>query len=147
MLRVVATEVTVVTDRGRFAGRVDFNELFGIIRADNNMGKTTILMSILYAMGLEGMLGPGDLPPLKPAVLREIRDEGGGKHTVLESWVMLELANHQGDRLTLQRPVVSHSENRKLVHTWSGPALTDPGSEHTARDFYVSHRQSSNRQP
>jgi hypothetical protein len=137
MLRVVAAEVIVGTEHGRFSGRARFDEGLGIIRAENNMGKTTILMSILYAMGLEGMLGPGDQQPLKPAVLREIRDEEGNTHAVIESWVMLELGNRQGDRLTLQRPIVSNSDKSTLVHTWSGPALTDPNGVYTPRDFYV----------
>lgn len=137
MLRVVATEVTVVTEGGRFSGRAGFDEGLGIIRAENNMGKTTMLMSILYALGLEGLLGPGDQQPLKPAVLREIRDEAGATHPVVESWVMLEVANGRGNWLTLQRPIVSHAEKPTLVHTWNGAALTNPGGEYAARDFYV----------
>lgn len=137
MLHVVATEVTVITEHARFSGRADFDNGLGIIRAENNMGKTTMLMSILYALGLEGMMGPGDQQPLKPAVLQELRDEDGVKHPVQESWAMLELDNGRGERLTLQRPIVSASERRTLVHTWDGPALTSPGGSYAARDTFV----------
>jgi hypothetical protein len=137
MLRVTATEVTVITEHARFSGRANFGDGLGVIRAENNMGKTTMLMSILYALGLEGMLGPGNQQPLKPAVLRELRDEDGTKHAVEESWAMVELANDRGDHLTLQRSIVSASEQQTLVHTWNGQALTKPGGSYAARDAFV----------
>ena len=135
-LRLVASEVVVVADRGRFSGRADFTDGLNFIRADNNMGKTTLLMSALYAIGLEGMLGPGAQAPLKPAVQTEIQDENGNPHTVIESWVMTEVENGDGERLTLRRQIVGSADNR-LVNSWEGPALTDPTGGYSTRDFFV----------
>lgn len=136
MLRVRATEVVVVTEAGRFSGRATFEQGLGIIRAENTMGKTTLLMSVLYAMGLEGMLGPGDQLPLKPAVHQEVRDEAGVAYPVIESWVMVELDNCTGENLTLQRSVVGQ-DSPKLVHAWDGPAMTEPRAGYPAHDFFV----------
>ncbi len=135
-LRLVASEVVVVAEPGRFSGRADFEEDLNFIRAENNMGKTTLLMSALYAMGLEGMLGPGAQAPLKPAVQSEIQDESGVEHPVIESWVMTELENGRGERLTLRRQIVGGADPH-LVNSWEGPALTDPSGGYTMRDFFV----------
>jgi hypothetical protein len=135
-LRLVASEVVVVAEPGRFSGRADFDGGLNFIRAENNMGKTTLLMSALYAMGLEGMLGPGDQAPLKPAVQSEIQDESGVEHQVIESWVMTELENGQGERLTLRRQIVGGADPR-LINSWEGAALTDPSGGYTMRDFFV----------
>lgn len=136
-IRIVEVEVVVVTADGRFSGKAKFAPGLGLVRADNNMGKTTMLMGVLYALGLEGMLGPGAQQPMKPAVLSEIRDDLGTSHPVVESWVIVELENGDRSRLTLQRSIASPSENSSLVHSWDGPALTDPSGEWPSRDFYV----------
>jgi len=135
-LSLIASEVVVVAEHGRFSGRADFGQGLSFIRAENNMGKTTLLMSALYAMGLEGMLGPGAQAPLKPAVQSEIQDENGAEHPVIESWVMTELENERGDRLALRRQITGGADPR-LVNSWEGPALTDPSGGYESRDFYV----------
>lgn len=136
-LRVRASEVVVVAEPGRFTGRADFADGLNFIRAENSMGKTTLLMSALYAMGLEGMLGPGTQTPLKPAVQTEIQDESGVEHPVIESWVMTELENHHGERLTLRRSLAGGDADTRLVAAWEGAALTDPSGAHARDDFFV----------
>lgn len=136
-LRVLASEVVVVAEPGRFSGRAEFEDGLNFIRAENSMGKTTLLMGALYAMGLEGMLGPGAQAPLKPAVQTEIQDETGAEHPVVESWVMTELANDRGERLTLRRSIAGGAADPRLVNVWEGAAITDPQTARAAHDFFV----------
>jgi hypothetical protein len=136
-LRIRASEVVVVAEPGRFTGRVDLTDGVNFIRAENSMGKTTVLMSALYALGLEGMLGPGTQAPLKPVVQTEIQDESGVEHPVIESWVMTEFENGEGERLTLRRPIAGGDADTRLVMAWNGGALTDPGSAHPRNDYFV----------
>jgi hypothetical protein len=136
-LRVRATRISAITEQGRFGYEGVFGDGLSFIRAENNMGKTTTLMAILYALGWEGMLGPGREVPLTPAVTSEIADSSGQRLPVLESSVMVELEGAGGDTLTLRRPIVSDSERRELVHSWDGPALTVPSGDYESRDYYV----------
>jgi hypothetical protein len=136
-LRVRASRISVITEQGRFSNEVRFDDGVSFIQADNNMGKTTTLMSVLYALGWEGMLGPSHHVPLTPAVTSEIADARGGRLSVLESSVTVELEGQGGKRLTLRRPIVSESERRELVHTWDGPALTEPDGDYRPQDHYV----------
>lgn len=145
-LRVLASEVVVVAEAGRFSGRADFADGLNFIRAENSMGKTTLIMTVLYAMGLEGMLGPGAQAPLKPAVESEIQDEHGVEHPVIESWVTTELGNGRGDRLTLRRAISGGPNDSKLVNVWEGGALTDPAGAHAARDFFVRREGAARRE-
>jgi len=136
-LRILASEVVVVAESGRFSGRVEFGDGLNFIRAENSMGKTTLLMSALYAMGLEGMLGPGTQAPLKPAVQSEIQDEAGVEHPVIESWIMTELGNDRGERLTLRRPISGGDADPRLISAWEGGVLTYPSGAHATQDFFV----------
>jgi hypothetical protein len=136
-LRVRATRISAITEQGRFGYEGFFDDGLSFVRAENNMGKTTTLMAILYALGWEGMLGPGREVPLTPAVTSEIADSSGQRLLVLEASVTVELEGARGAKLTLRRPIVSDSERRELVHSWDGPALTVPSGDYESRDYYI----------
>ena len=136
-LRIRAVRLTVATEAERFVSEVHFDDGLNLVRAENNMGKTTLLMAALYALGWEGMLGPAHEVPMTPAVTEEIADGAGRRWPVLESSAAIELQGAGSKSVTLQRPIRSKSEDPKLVHTWHGPVLTRPGTSYEARDSYV----------
>src|SRR5258707_12147082 len=80
-LRIRASETRVTSAERRLTRTLRFSEGLNLVRAENNMGKTTVLMTILYALGWEGMLGPGRTVPFTPAVTSEIAD---GEHPKAE---------------------------------------------------------------
>ncbi len=99
------------------------------------MGKSTCIQAIIYALGLEKMLGPSSSIPL-PHVMTEYLEYGGKEIKVLESEVFLEVENHDGEFLTIQRSVVGQRDTR-LVSTWEGARLTNPNASLPKRDYYV----------
>jgi hypothetical protein len=144
-LRVRASRTTVTTESRRFQSRFEFGDGLNVLRADNNMGKTTTLTSILYALGWEGMLGPSRKVPFVGAVTSEIADPQG-RFAVLASSAMAEFEDGAGRRLTVGRPIRSESERTELVHTWDGPALSAGAGDAEARDFYVRERGAAARE-
>ncbi|HKB51662.1 MAG TPA: hypothetical protein VKC63_09545 [Solirubrobacterales bacterium] len=135
-LRIRASETRVTGAERRLTRTLRFSEGLNLVRAENNMGKTTVLMTILYALGWEGMLGPGRTVPFTPAVTSEI-DDGEHREAVLESSAITELAGAGGEVMTVQRAIRSEHERRELVHTWNGSVLSEAESAHERRDYYV----------
>ncbi|MFT3864080.1 MAG: hypothetical protein QM729_07400 [Solirubrobacterales bacterium] len=133
----MSTEISVDTDSERFACRMNFGDGLTLIRAANNMGKTTLLTAILYSLGWEGMLGPSRTPPFKPSATNEIADPKGVRHGVLGSTVNAELEGDLGAAITVERAIKSETQKSELVRTWRGRAMTDPGDTPKAGDYYA----------
>lgn len=135
-LRIRKLELLAVTAVGNFGTTLTFTEGLNIISARNTSGKSTCVMSMLYALGLEGMLGPSQQPPLPDAMIRSIM-EGDKEHPVVESRVRLEIENHEKKILTVQRRVVGTTLERQLVRCSLGPAITEPDAVFPVQDYYV----------
>jgi hypothetical protein len=67
----------------------------------------------------------------------EIEDDDGVAHSVVESSVLLEIANERGESLAMQRMVKSDGVDTKLIRTWLGPKLTQPDGAFQQLDRYV----------
>lgn len=134
-LRIRQLELRVQTGEGLFGTRIAFNNGLVLLRAENTMGKSTCVQAIIYALGLERMLGPSSAIPL-PHVMTAYLDDGQKELPVLESEVLLEIENHNGEFLTIQRAVVGGRDTR-LVSTWEGARLSNPTASFPKRDYYV----------
>lgn len=134
-LRIRQLHLRVQTGEGLFGTRIAFGNGLVLLRAENTMGKSTCVQAIIYALGLEKMLGPSSAIPL-PHVMTSYLEDGQKEIPVLESEVLLEIENHKGEFLTIQRTVVGGRDPR-LVSTWEGARLTNPTGSFTQRDYYV----------
>jgi len=135
-LRIRESQTTVIAGEKRLADSLHFVDGLNLICAENNMGKTTALMSILYALGWEGMLSPSRKVPFPPAVTTEIA-ASSERLLVTESYAMAELEAGANDRLTVRRAIKSESEKTELVRTWKGPVLSQGPGEHKSQDYFV----------
>lgn len=135
-LKLIAVRLVVETvDGGQFGHTFTFRDGLNVVRGDNTSGKSTTLQAIIYALGLEGMLGASHHIPL-PHSMTEKLAFGIQEFDVTESFVQLEMTNNKGDVVTTQRYVKHSSVNTKLVKVTFGPAITAPGS-FESRDFFV----------
>lgn len=126
-LRIRMLKVVVSTNGGgRFGLQIPFEDGLNVIHADNTSGKSTALMSLLYALGLEGMLGPSQDPPLTAAMLRSLT-HAGREYRVLESVIYLEIEGLNGGVVTLQRQATGLARERQLTVVHDGPLLTGKG--------------------
>src|SRR5947208_2083212 len=96
-LRLRQLALRAQTAKGLYGTRITFSDGLVVLRANNNMGKSTCLQAIIYALGLEKMLGPSSSIPLPHSMTRYVED-GDDEIPVLESEVLLEVENHQGER-------------------------------------------------
>ncbi len=137
-LRLRQIEIRITTLRGMFGIRLPIqgNGLV-VVRANNTSGKSTVVQSLVYALGLEAMLTVNQqTPPLQYAVLErfQYRDE---EIQVDESEVLIELENGKGEVVTIQRSIVNKTKKTNLVTVWRGPMLTSPSNAIEKGDYFV----------
>ncbi|HEV3218227.1 MAG TPA: hypothetical protein VGZ48_00540 [Candidatus Acidoferrales bacterium] len=134
LIRDLKLEAT--TPDGQYGVDFSFSKGLNIVRAGNSSGKSTCVQAIVYALGLEGMIGKKHEVPL-PHCMTEMLEDGGREHKILESWVMLEIQNQAGEILTIRRAAKSESEDIHLISTWAGPALTSRAADALQHDYFV----------
>lgn len=134
-LRINALRLTVTTPEGEAGREIRFVEGLNLLRADNSSGKSTALQGIIYALGVEGMLGPSHRIPLPHAMTDNVAIRGVDG-PVMDSLVELEITNGAGEQVTISRPVVSSSKDSHLVTVSRGPNITAP-DDYPETDYYV----------
>ncbi|MGK3961589.1 hypothetical protein WMF38_51840 [Sorangium sp. So ce118] len=142
-LKVRALKLRVMTDKGPVGATIPFDDGLCILRANNTSGKSTCMQAIIYALGLEGMLSAAHDVPLPHAMTERVEIDGEDR-VVLESEVILEIANGDGRIWTIARSVKGGFD-RHLVRTWDGAAITGRGP-FAQRDFYVRHPGAATRE-
>ena len=95
-------------------------------------------MAAMYCLGLERSLGPSLDVPLPYAMTQRIlaQREGGFYEQVLESHVMVEISNSNGDALCVRRNVKGGADS-KLVQTWLGATIENLDGHAEKRDFFL----------
>ena len=103
-LRLRAISVRIETRRGRVGMDLAFADGLNVLRADNSSGKSTVLQSIIYALGLEGMLSARRDIPL-PHSMTDYVEVDGEILPVITSSVLLEVENGNGETIAIERSV------------------------------------------
>ena len=129
-------ELRAVTQEAVLGTNIDFVDGLNVLAAPNTSGKSTCVMSLLYALGLEGMLGPSQSPPLTDALLQSVIIDGH-EAAVVASHVRVEIENHKGERFTATRQVIGTTKDRQLIRGVMGADLTQPNTAYPRKDFYV----------
>lgn len=132
--------VRTLTDIGLFGTDIPFELGLNILHAPNNSGKSSCLMAMLYALGLEGAFTSRQSPPLPPALTNGLQDQNGEVRPVVQSWVELEIENDSHRIITVRRPIKDPVRDHRLVSVVEGPSLTmqaNDGTRPVAQDLYV----------
>lgn len=131
-----AIRLFIQTDVGPHGYAFGFGERLTIVRADNSTGKSTFFHTLLYALGMEELLGARGEKSLQTAV-REHFIENDRMVSVDQSSVMLEIANKAGDIVTLRRSIKSARAATKLVEVFEGPCLTGSAPAGMPRAYFL----------
>jgi hypothetical protein len=133
--------------RAQIPGRIlgfdaAFPEDMIIIRGANTVGKSLLLQSMLYGLGMEDLFA-SRAGSLTRAMSSSV-DIDGGSYPVLRSYVEVVVENADGQVLTIRRIVRPGSDEptqaSQLVRVWDGDLDPDHVDAQTdsERDFYVS---------
>ncbi|MCW5827504.1 MAG: hypothetical protein KIT38_13255 [Gemmatimonadaceae bacterium] len=134
-MKIRGVRLVVETAAGVVGREVRFADGLVLVRADNSCGKSTLLLGILYALGLEGMLGPSHAVPLKHAMTSHI-DVDGVEYPVLASDVLLLVESGSELGYTIRRTAVG-ARKTGLVTVANGDQLSSPISSIEGEDYFV----------
>jgi hypothetical protein len=133
-LQIQYLSIRVSTSGGQFGVNIPFKNGLFVLHADNTSGKSTCLLSILYALGLEGMLSPSHSIPL-PSVVTDRLEYDGLTHDVLESEVLLEVSN--GSKTITVRRQIKGNQDIHLITVWEGAILSQSNVPCISSDYFV----------
>lgn len=116
------------TDNKEYGYRIPFSSGLNIIRGDNSSGKSTLVNSLIYSLGMEEIIGSKGSAAL-PYALKDRFDLNGDNKSIIDSTVYLELENQLGKVITLKRAIKSNEVDNKLVQIIEGAYLTNPSMD------------------
>ncbi|ORM69178.1 hypothetical protein HA48_19535 [Pantoea wallisii] len=111
------------TIQGDFGFYFTFDKGLNIIRADNSSGKSTVISSIYYALGLEEIIGGRGLKTLNSA-LKDSFKVNGNDVKVISSKVFIEIGKSNGEFFTSCRHITSDSVDTKLFKVYMNEHLS-----------------------
>ena len=115
----------IETQEGPYGFEFPFSRQLTIIRGGNSSGKSTLVSTLLYSMGMEELVGGRNEKALPYAVKNYLNDrdlEISITHS--ETWV--ELENSKGEVVTLRRAIRDARRDPRLIEVYPGAHLTNP---------------------
>lgn len=134
-VKISAVHLHVTAGSRIFARQCHFARGLNVIRGGNSSGKTQIFQALVFALGMEDMLGSHT--PLGSAFTSEISDDAGEAYSVTSSWVATQLENVDGAAITVQRHVSHPLRRQNLVRVWDGGMLLGDALAAYRGDFFV----------
>lgn len=122
MLKINAIKIQIVTADGLYGFEQSFQNGLNIIRGNNSSGKSSLFQAILYALGLEELLGGKNEKTMQSVLKDQVEFPDSNFHKVLQSEVFLEIENK--NTITIRRSIISPTESPKLVNIYYGNLLT-----------------------
>ena len=114
MLKINAIKIRIVTADGLYGFEQSFQNGLNIIRGNNSSGKSSLFQAILYALGLEELLGGKNEKNMQSVLKDQVEFPDSNFHEVLQSEVFLEIENK--NIITIRRSIISPTESPKLVN-------------------------------
>ncbi|MEB0042649.1 ATP-binding protein [Pseudomonas sp. MH10] len=119
---IKAIKIDIQTDNGPFGFSTEFSRNLNIIRGRNSAGKSTIVHAIMYAMGMEELLGAQNENALTYA-LKDYLEHEELKYRILTSKVTIEIESN-GKTITATRSIKEEGLSTKLIKIQECSALT-----------------------
>ena len=135
-MRINALRIEVITTNGDYGFFCKFSKGLNIIRGNNSSGKSTLLNSMIYALGMEELLGNKGEKTL-PYSLKEYLPIVDNKYPIVNSSVTIEIQNNDGRCLTLARTIKSDEKSNKLMEIIEGPYLTGNIANISPKPTYI----------
>ncbi|XNS81073.1 hypothetical protein AB6D09_017820 [Vibrio cyclitrophicus] len=143
-LKIEQLSIRTSTNDGMYGVDIPFEDGLNIIHAENTHGKSTCIQSIIFALGLEGCLGPSRKVPLKTALTTQLRKADGVMATIFESKILLQLSNGI-ETITVLRSSIF--EKTKLVSVYKASTIEQVlEGNSTSKDYFLRDEGSATRE-
>ena len=147
MIQIRTLKLRSITAKTVYGVDLEFTSGLNIVQADNTSGKSTCLQAIIYVLGLERSLSPNLSVPLPFAMRERIHATKDAPYEeVLQSYVEIEVCNHNDQKLRIRRSIVGDADP-KLISTWSKDQDEQTSNaREKQRDFFVHDPGSATRE-
>jgi hypothetical protein len=135
-LTLKGLKINISTNDGIFGQCLLFQKGLNVIRAENTSGKTTIISSIIYALGVEAVLSAKQGNTVLKSVLKEKIYFENKIYNVLESYVLLEIENEKKEIITIKRQIIG-SQNPNLISIYFGGLIINENNQFKKEDFFL----------
>lgn len=129
MLKINNIKIDVNTNNGLFGTFHTFKKGLNIVRGNNTSGKSSLFQAIVYALGFEELIGGRFEKTMQSVLKDQVEYPKNTFHSVLQSFILLEIENANGDIITLRRFVQSPNRKSQLIDVYFGSLLTNPSLE------------------
>lgn len=134
-IQLVSVDIRVQTTQGPAGYATRFGPGLNVLNAENSWGKSTLLQSVVFALGLEGALTTSRRSPLGPALTQAV-DTASGRASVVESAIVLTIRNSVGRFMRVQRWGYSLEIDTRIVRVWTAPTEAELDSA-ASTDAYL----------
>lgn len=118
-----AIKLRAITDDGEYGFQYPFSRNLTIIRGSNSSGKSTLFNSMLYALGMEEIIG-GKGEKTLPYSVKDYFEFDQKRINVAASETLIEIENSRGDVVTLRRAIKDKSRDVKLIEIFQCAHIT-----------------------
>lgn len=136
-LKIEAFTLSILSAKGEFGFKCKFEDKLNIIKGNNSTGKSTLINTLIYSMGMEEIIGGKGSKTLPYAVKEYFEDERKDKVIIDNSYVMLQISNSTGETVTLRRAIFSKEKSDKLIEIIGGPHLTNGDYSYPIQPTYI----------
>lgn len=111
-------------DVRQFGRTLRFADGLNLVVGDNTSGKTTIVRSLFYCLGMEelidGKMGDRSLDKsVRDSFRCIVPDKGDLEWIVKSSYVVLQLSNNNGNLLTIKRDIKDEKAKLNVITVWN----------------------------
>ena len=114
MLKINAIKIEITTPDGLYGFAQNFQKGLNIIRGNNSSGKSSLFQAILYALGLEELLGGKNEKTMQSVLKDQVEFPDSELHKIIQSDIYLEIENEEA--ITIKRAIISPTDSPKLVN-------------------------------
>jgi hypothetical protein len=135
-LKIHAVRLRVETESGMFGFDHRFGQNLTIIRGGNSAGKSTLVNSLLFGIGMEELVG-GKSEATLPYAVKDWLEHDGVKIPIKTSEVLVEMSGASESVFTFRRAIKHPQRSPKLVEIADGAILTTGGDFKAGRATYL----------
>lgn len=135
-------------DVREFGRELAFREGLNLVVGDNTSGKTSIVRSLFYCLGMEELIdGKMGDRSLDKSVKEKFRYAAPGQEEkdwyINSSYVVVQLSNHQGQVLTVKRIIKADESRENVLMVWEVP-YNNLLKMAEGKEFYIHSREDHN---
>lgn len=143
MIHINRLRVLIRTENSDYGFDESFSQGLNIIASDDNTyGKSSIIIAIYYALGVESIVGGTNEKVMTSVYLNKIEEDDESSYNVIESSVFLEIEGPYGI-VTLYRTAKNANRDSKLVTVYFSKLEDIYDKDTSSEDYYVNMQNSA----